>query len=86
MPIEPPVTVPASPVPDTTITLIRYILVTIGGVFVSKGWISDADLSSIIGAALIIIPTLYGVIRSHRNHKIQKKMANALPDCVARVE
>lgn len=79
------VIVPASPVPEQALTLLRYVLVTIGGVFVSKGWLNDADLNTLVGGLLIVLPTLWGIIRTYRNNAAQKAMARQLPDAVAMV-
>jgi F0F1-type ATP synthase assembly protein I len=85
-PVEKPVTVRASAIPEQTLTLIRYVLVMLGGIFVSKGWLSDSDLNALIGALLIILPTIVGIVKDKRNQAVQVTLAKALPDEVARVE
>lgn len=85
-PVEQPVTVPSSALPESTLTLLRYALVTLGGVFVSKGWLSDSDLNAIVGVLLIVIPTVYGIIKTKRNQAVQVTLADKLPDSVARVK
>lgn len=83
---EMPVTVPASPFTAELATTIRYALVTIGGIFVSRGWLSDAELNAIVGVVLIVAPTLWGVWATRRNHNKQITMAVALPDAVAQIK
>lgn len=81
-----PVQVPASALPAELATTIRYALVMLGGVFVSRGWLSDAELNAIVGVILIVAPTVWGIIRTRRNHQKQTTMATALPDSVAQVK
>lgn len=83
---EMPVTVPASPFTAELATTIRYALVTIGGIFVSRGWLSDAELNAIVGVVLIVAPTVWGVWKTRSNHTKQITMASVLPDSVAQVK
>jgi hypothetical protein len=85
-PVEQPVIVPSSAVPEQVTTLLRYVLVTLGGVFVSKGWLSDSDLNALVGAVLIIGPTVYGIIKTKRSNAVQQTLADKLPDSVAQVK
>lgn len=84
-PVDTPVAVAASPLPAELATAVRYLMVAMGGVFVSKGWLSDVELNAIVGALLIVGPAIYGVILSRRNQAKQVTMANMLPDSVAKV-
>jgi hypothetical protein len=85
--VTPPIVVPASAVPATTLALIRYVLATIGGaLLVKRGIISDVELQELIGVALVIIPTAYGMWLTRRDQANQKAMADRLPDAVARVQ
>lgn len=84
-PADTPVHVPASPLPESTTTLLRYALVTLGGVFVSKGWLSDSDLNAIVGVLLIVVPTGVGIWKTRRNNAKMVTMATVLPDSVAKV-
>lgn len=85
-PVDQPVTVPASAIPEGALTLARYALVSLGGVFVSKGWLSDSDLNALVGALLIIVPTIYGIVKTKRNQAVQVTLARKLPDSVAQVK
>lgn len=85
--VTPPIVVPASAIPDTILALIRYVLTAIGGsLLVKRGLITDAALQDIIGALLVIIPTVYGAWLTHRNNAKQKVMAVHLPDRIAQVK
>lgn len=84
--MDTPVIVPASAVPEQSLTLLRYALVTLGGVFVSQGYLSDSDLNAIVGVLLIILPAVYGIVKTKRNQAVQVTLADNLPDSVARVQ
>jgi hypothetical protein len=85
--VTPPIVVPASAIPDTTLALIRYALTTLGGaLLVKRGLISDAALQDVIGALLVILPAIYGAWLTHRNNAKQKTMATRLPDTIAQVK
>lgn len=81
-----PVQVSASPLPAELATTLRYVLVMLGGIFVSRGYLSDAELNAIVGVVLIVAPTLWGIWKTRSNHSKQITMASVLPDSVARVK
>ena len=85
--VTPPIVVPASAVPATTLALIRYALTTLGGaLLVKNGIISNAELQDIIGVLLVVVPTAYGMWLTRRNNTKQKAMAGRLPDSFAQVQ
>ncbi len=84
-PVDQPVVVPASGLPAEALTVLRYALVTLGGIFVSRGWLSDSDMNAIVGVLLIVIPTVYGLVSTRRNQAVQVALASNLPDHLAQV-
>ena len=56
-PVEQPVTIAASSLPEASMTLLRYALTAIGGIMVTRGWLSDQTVNDLIGVALILAPT-----------------------------
>ena len=81
-----PVQVSASPVPAELATAARYLLVMAGGWFVNEGILTRGELEAIVGALLIIAPTVWGVWKTRSNHTKQITMAAVLPDSVAQVK
>ncbi len=85
--VTPPIVVPASAVPETVLAMIRYALTTLGGILlVKRGLVSDTELQEIVGAVLVIVPTVYGMWLTRRNNAKQKTMADHLPDEIAQVQ
>jgi hypothetical protein len=85
--VTPPIVVPASAVPETTLALIRYALTALGGsLLVKRGIISNAELQELIGVVLVILPTAYGMWLTRRSNAKQKTMADHLPDTIAQVQ
>ena len=60
--------------------LIRYVLATLGGFLVAKGWISGDVLEAIINVALIVGPLAYAAYRSHQQKKAMVALAAAAPN------
>jgi hypothetical protein len=52
---------------DTTKGLIRHLLTAGGGVLVSKGVISEADLPTVVGSILTIAGVLWSVLSKRSN-------------------
>lgn len=67
-------------------SLLRYGLTAVGGVLVGKGWVTEEQATDLVGAALVVIPTVWGVIKSRKNNEEKKRMANALHDAIAIVK
>lgn len=81
-----PITVPASPLSPLMLTLLRYALTALGTVMVSRGLIDQGSADALAGAALIAIPTLWGMILTRRDQAQKARMAERLPDGVAVVK
>jgi hypothetical protein len=47
--------------PEQVASFLRTILQVVGGMLVANGYVSDADWTAWGGAALIIIPTIWGL-------------------------
>lgn len=85
--VTPPIVVPASPIPETTVALIRYALTAFGGaLLVKRGIISNSELQDIVGVLLVVISAGYGMWLTRRNNAKQKAMAVHLPDEIAQVQ
>lgn len=69
----------------TTMTAVRYLMVFAGGTLVSRGYLTDTELNDVVGAVLIIVPTVWGAYIAWRNNNQKKTMAQALPDSIAQV-
>jgi hypothetical protein len=54
--------------PEQVWSAVRTIGQVVGSILVTKGWIADADWQLYSGAALVIVPTIIGLInRSDEN-------------------
>jgi hypothetical protein len=85
--VTPPIVVPSSAIPETTLALVRYVLTTLGGaLLVKRGIISNGELQDIVGALLVVLPTAYGMWLTRRNNAKQQTMAEHLPDEIAQVQ
>ena len=60
---------PNTAVAPAVTTLLRYVLSGIGTLMVSRGIADQGTVDTFIGAALVIIPVVYGVWLSYRNSK-----------------
>lgn len=47
--------------PDTIWQLIRYALIAASSFFVGKGYVSDADITTIVGAIGAVFPIVWGL-------------------------
>lgn len=66
---------------DTIIIIIRQVLLVGGGALVSKGYIDQAGLDSVIGAALVIIAAVWRYIDAHKK-RVELKVAIEAPAIV----
>jgi ABC-type nickel/cobalt efflux system permease component RcnA len=81
---EKPILVPSSSIPLSITTLLRYLVVALGGYLVAKGFVSKEEWIEIASAILIIVPTLWGMVATVRNNQQKKLMASHLPDSIAK--
>lgn len=68
---------------SAALTIARYVMVAAGGIFVSRGYLTDEQLNDVIGAILIVVPTLWGAYLAWRNNEQKKRMADPLPNSIA---
>lgn len=80
-----PVIVEGSSLSPIVLTLLRYALTTLGGVMVSKGWLSDSQANELVGGLLIVVPTIVGIVMARRNNIQKRAMAEQLPDTFAQI-
>lgn len=81
----PPLTVPASPVPEQLTAAVRTLLAALGGYAVAKGWLTAEVAAAIVPVLLIGVPLLWSQFRILRANAVMKAMADKLPDSVATV-
>lgn len=61
------IVVPNSPLPDEAKTALRYVLTALGGILVSRGFITEGELMTIVGVVLVAGPAVWGVIKTRAN-------------------
>jgi hypothetical protein len=83
---ETPMMVNADPLPAQLATLLRYVLTTLGGYAIAKGWITGDALEMVTSIVLVAAPMLYGIWRTQRNKADLVRVASAAPDSVAVVK
>jgi hypothetical protein len=66
-------------------TLARYLLTSIGGFALGKGWIDGDVLQLLTGLLTIGLPTAYGIWKTYRAKQLQIALADAAPNTKAQV-
>lgn len=61
-------------------TLARYLLTSVGGFALGKGWIDSDVLQLLTGLVTIAAPTAYGIWRTFKNKELAIKLASAAPN------
>jgi len=82
----PPILLDNSTVPGQIFTLLRYIVATVGGYALGKGWLDSDGLEVLMGFATIVIPTAYGIYKSHVHKKQLLTVEPAVPDTLMRLK
>lgn len=67
-------------------TLLRYLVTTVGGYALGRGWIDGQLLQVITGIVTVALPTAYGIWKTYTTKKSLIITANAAPDSVAIVK
>jgi len=62
-------------VPDGVWSLIRYVLATAGGGAVTSGWLTQNDLTTIVGAIISILTVAWGVWVRHGTKQVPVEVA-----------
>jgi len=84
--VDPPIMVNPSALPDQTMVAIRVILIFFGGIAVQRGWMSNEEMLSLVGALLVIGPTIWAILSARKNKAEKVVMADALPNYIAQVK
>lgn len=83
--ITPPLVVTDSTLEGQFSTLVRYLLTTVGGFALGKGWIDGELLQLLTGIVTIAAPAAYGIYKTYTAKQRQIVLAEAAPNNVARV-
>ena len=78
-----PMIINADPMPAQLATLLRYVLTTLGGYAIAKGWISGDALEMVTSITLVAAPMLYGIWWTRQNKSNLVRAGSAAPDCIA---
>jgi len=81
----PPITVTDSTLEGQITTLARYLLTTLGGYALGKGWIDSDLLVVLTGLLTIAAPTMWGIWKTYTSKKQRIVLAEAAPNTVATV-
>lgn len=68
-----------NPIPSYVATLVRTAISFAAGFLVSKGWLTTEQSAEVVGAALVLVPVVWGLI-SHRNAHVDLQKAIAAPE------
>lgn len=63
---------------QSILSAIRSILIAIGAVMTILGWVDDVTVQAAIGAIMVILPAIWGVINkilSERRTKVREEVA-----------
>lgn len=81
----PPIIVTDSTIEGQLATLARYLLTTVGGFALGKGWIDGEALQLLTGLLTVALPTAWGIWKTYTAKKRQIVLAEAAPAAVAQV-
>lgn len=84
-PVETPVSVPASAIPEQLASALRTLLAALGGYAVAKGWLTADVAAALVPVVLIGLPLLWSQFKVRRSNAKMRTMADRLPDWVAKV-
>ena len=79
----PPLVVTDSTLEGQIATLARYLLTTIGGFALGRGWINDEALQLLTLLVTVAAPAAWGIWKTYTAKKRQIVLAEAAPDNVA---
>lgn len=78
--MTPPLVVTDSTLEGQVATLARYLLTTVGGYALGKGWIDNDLLVVLTGLVTVAGPTAYGIYKTYTSKKRLIIAAEAAPD------
>jgi hypothetical protein len=84
-PVDKPISVNESALPDQAGAAIRTLLVAVGGYMAGKGWIDANIVAALVPVIMIVGPLVWGQLRVLRTHAERVTMADAAPSTVANV-
>jgi hypothetical protein len=81
----PPISVTDNTLEGQVATFARYLVTTLGGFALGKGWIDGDFLQLLTGFVTIGGPTAYGIYKTYTRKQQLITVAQAAPDHVAQV-
>lgn len=81
-----PIEVNPSALPGQVVSLLRTVLVTLGGYLVGRGLLTNEQMLTVVGAAIPIISGIYGLYVQYSKKKREVVLAEAAPNSVAVVK
>lgn len=85
-PVDSPIVVNPNPLPAQALVAVRSLLILAGGIAVGRGWLTNEQLSILVGAILVLGPIIYQQFASRRNTAKLATLAEAAPNTVAVVK
>jgi len=76
----------ASPIPEQLWVALRQILPPLVLFAVGRGWIAEDLATMLCAVAAVLVPIVYGQIKTWRRSASLIALANAVPDSVATVK
>lgn len=82
----PPIEISDSTTATQIATLARYVVTTLGGYALGKGWIEEDLLQMLVALVAVVAPSAYGIYKSYVHKRQLITVASAAPDNVAVVK
>jgi hypothetical protein len=83
--ITPPLQVTDNTLEGQIATFARYLLTSVGGFALGKGWIDSEVLQLLTGLVTVAAPTAYGIYKTYTSKQRLITVAEAAPNSVAKV-
>jgi len=64
--------------PDGVWSMVRWALATLGGGAVTSGWLTENDLSTIVGAVISILTVAWGIWVRHGTRQVPVEVAKSV--------
>lgn len=77
-----PIVVNPNPLPTQAWVAVRDVLKVAGGVLVTRGLVTDAQLETLVGAVLVVAPIIWAQYRARRDKAKMTLLAQAAPNSV----
>lgn len=82
--MEKPIEIPSTDTAPAVVTLMRYLLVALGGWLISRGWMEQEQLDTLVPIVLVAVPTIVGVWKTITKNREGRTMASLLHDSIAK--